>query len=80
RTDCDPEAFKAVPETYDYLMSAAEDWKSNRIVPSIVHGAATYESWATSFKDTVALFVSSGDVAKTQTALGQLCVDAEICK
>lgn len=80
RTDCDNEAFKAVPETYDYLTDAAVQWSSNRIVPSIVHGAATYESWATSYKDVVALFVSGGDVAKTQADLGALCVDAGICK
>ncbi|HZW03717.1 MAG TPA: extracellular solute-binding protein [Anaerolineaceae bacterium] len=80
RTDCDNETFKVVPETYDYLTAAAEDWKTDRIVPSIVHGAATYESWATAFKDTVALFVSDGDVEKAQASLGQLCVDAGICQ
>ena len=47
RTDCDNEAFKAVPATYEYLTSAAEDWASDAIVPSVVHGAAAYESWAT---------------------------------
>jgi len=80
RTDCNNEAFKVVPETYEYLTAAAQDWQKARIVPSIVHGAATYESWATSFKDSVALFVSSGDVAKAQDSLAQLCVEAEICK
>jgi glucose/mannose transport system substrate-binding protein len=80
RTDCDDAAFQAVPATYDYLHATAAEWKTDRIVPSIVHGAATIESWATAFKDTVSLFVSSGDVAKTQTSLGQLCVDAGVCK
>lgn len=80
RTDCDNEAFKVVPETYDYLTDAAVQWSTNRIVPSIVHGAATYESWATSFKDVIVLFVSNGDVAKAQESLGGLCVDAGVCK
>lgn len=80
RTDCDDAAFKAVPETYDYLHATAAEWKTDKIVPSIVHGAATIESWATAYKDTMALFVSSGDVAKTQASLGQLCVDAGVCK
>ena len=80
RTDCDPEAFKVVPETYEYLTSAAEDWASNAIVPSVVHGAASIESWATDFKDTITLFVSSGDVAGTQEALQGLCVDAAVCE
>jgi glucose/mannose transport system substrate-binding protein len=80
RTDCDNEAFKVVPETYDYLTSAAEDWASNAIVPSIVHGAATIESWATDFKDTITLFVASGDIAGTQEALKGLCVSAGVCQ
>ena len=80
RTDCDDAAFKAVPATYDYLHATAAEWKTDRIVPSIVHGAATIESWATAYKDTISLFVSSGDVAKAQTSLGQLCVDAGVCK
>jgi len=80
RTDCDNEAFKAVPETYDYLTSAAEDWASDSIVPSVVHGAAAFESWATDWKDTIALFVASGDVAGTQEALQALCVDAGVCE
>jgi glucose/mannose transport system substrate-binding protein len=80
RTDCDNEAFKAVPETYDYLTSAAEDWASDSIVPSVVHGAAAFESWATDWKDTISLFVASGDVAGTQEALQALCVDAGVCQ
>ena len=80
RTDCDNEAFKAVPATYEYLTSAAEDWASDAIVPSVVHGAAAYESWATDFKDTISLFVASGDVPGTQEALQGLCVDAGICQ
>ncbi len=79
RTDCDNDAFKVVPETYDYLTSAAEDWASDAIVPSVVHGAASFESWATDFKDTISLFVASGDVAGTQEALQGLCVDAGVC-
>jgi glucose/mannose transport system substrate-binding protein len=80
RTDCDNEAFKVVPETYEYLTSAAEDWASNAIVPSVVHGAASIESWATDYKDTITLFVSGGDVAGTQEALQGLCVDAGVCQ
>ena len=79
RTDCDNDAFKVVPETYGYLTSAAEDWASDAIVPSVVHGAASFESWATDFKDTISLFVASGDVAGTQEALQGLCVDAGVC-
>lgn len=80
RTDCDPAAFEVVPETYAYLTSAAEDWASDAIVPSVVHGAASYESWATDFKDVLTLFVTSGDVAAAQSQLADLCVMAGICQ
>jgi len=80
RTDCNNSAFKSVPETYDYLTSAAQDWSKDSIVPSVMHGAAAFESWATEYKDIIALFVKSGDVAATQTALQKACVTAGICK
>lgn len=74
RTDCNQSLFNA------YLQSAAQDWKSNALVPSVIHGAAAFESWATKYKDALALFVTSGDVAKTQAALQQACKDAGVCK
>lgn len=80
RTDCDNAAFEVVPETYDYLTSAADDWSNDAIVPSIVHGAATIESWATDFKDILTLFVVSGNVEETQASLGELCVSAGVCE
>lgn len=80
RTDCNPDAFKVVPETHPYLTAAAADWAVDVIVPSVVHGAAAYESWATDFKDVLTLFVNSGDVAAAQSDLAGLCVAAGICK
>ena len=74
RTDCDPALFNA------YLQSAMVDWGQDAIVPSMVHGAATYESWLTDYKDVITLFVASGDVAAAQTGLQQACVDAGICQ
>jgi len=74
RIDCNQALFNA------YLQSAAKDWRSNALVPSVIHGAAAYESWATQYKDAMALFVTSGDVAKTQAALQAACKDAGVCK
>jgi glucose/mannose transport system substrate-binding protein len=74
RTDCDPSLFN------EYLQSAAVDWSQDAIVPSVVHGAAAVESWVTDYKDTITLFVTSGDVATTQAALQQACVDAGVCQ
>jgi len=74
RTDCNQSLFNP------YLQSAAKDWRSNALVPSVIHGAAAFESWATQYKDALALFVTSGDVAKTQATLQAACKDAGVCK
>jgi len=74
RTDCDPALFN------EYLKSAAADWAKDAIVPSVVHGAAAIQSWVTDYRDAIVLFVTSGDVAGTQAALQQACVNAGTCK
>jgi glucose/mannose transport system substrate-binding protein len=74
RTDCDPQLFNA------YLQSAMQDWSVDAIVPSVMHGAAAFESWVTDFKDAMALFISTGDVATAQAALQAACVDAGVCQ
>jgi len=66
---------------YDaYLKSAIEDWKKDTIVPSVVHGAAAKDGWAQAYTDAINSFVTNQDVAATQKALGQACVDAGVCK
>jgi len=66
---------------YDtYLKSAISDWQKDTIVPSLVHGAAAKDGWAQSYTDAVNTFVTSQDVAATQTALGKACTDAGVCK
>ncbi len=74
RTDCNPQLFNA------YLQSAMQDWSVDAIVPSVMHGAAAFESWVTDFKDAMALFISTGDVATAQAALQAACVDAGVCQ
>jgi len=74
RTDCDPALFN------EYLQSAMADWASDAIVPSVFHGAAAIESWVLDYVDAITLFVVSGDVAGTQAALGQGCVNAGVCQ
>ena len=74
RTDCDPALFN------DYLKSAMQDWSKDAIVPSVVHGAAAVEKWATVYKDILNTFATKGDVSATQTALQQACVDNGVCK
>lgn len=74
RTDCDPKLFNA------YLQSAMKDWSSNAIVPSVAHGAAAVEKWATLYKDILNTFATRGDVAAAQKALQQACGDNGVCK
>jgi len=74
RTDCDYSSFDA------YLQSSAADWGTDTIVPSVVHGAAAKEGWASAYVDAIGAFVTNQDVAATQAALAAACVDAEVCK
>ena len=74
RTDCDATLFDA------YLQSAMKDWQSNAIVPSVVHGAAAVEKWATVYKDILNTFATNGDVKAAQDALQQACKDNNVCK
>ncbi len=69
RTDGDASLYN------EYLQSAMKDWSSNAIVPSVVHGAAAVEKWATVYKDIINTFVTKGDVAETQKALVQAATD-----
>ncbi|NWG20712.1 MAG: carbohydrate ABC transporter substrate-binding protein [Chloroflexi bacterium] len=74
RTDCDPALFNP------YLQSAMKDWSTDAIVPSVAHGAAAVEKWATVYKDILNTFATTGDVAAAQQALQQACVDNGVCK
>ncbi len=74
RTDCNPKLFTP------YQQWAMQHWKTDTIVPSVIHGAAASEGWATEYKDAIALFVTSHDVAGTQRALEKACVNAGVCK
>jgi glucose/mannose transport system substrate-binding protein len=65
---------------YDvYLQSAMADFASNKIVPSIPHGAAVSEGWVTAINDVMTLFVADLDVAAAQTGLVAACQTAGVC-
>jgi glucose/mannose transport system substrate-binding protein len=74
RTDCSPTLFSP------YQQWTMTHWTTDAIVPSVIHGAAASEGWATEYKDAVALFVTSRDTAATQQALQKACVNAGMCK
>ncbi len=74
RTDCAPKLFSP------YQQWTMTHWKTDAIVPSVIHGAAASEGWATEYKDAIALFVTSRDTAGIQKALQKACVNAGVCK
>jgi HAE1 family hydrophobic/amphiphilic exporter-1 len=76
-----PANINAGNGNYDtYLRSAIQDWRSQRVVPSLAHGAAASEGWTAAITDAMTVFVSKQDVASTQAALQQACVDARVCQ
>jgi glucose/mannose transport system substrate-binding protein len=70
RTDCDPRLFGP------YLQWAMEQWKKDKIVPSLAHGAAAKESWLTAINDAMSLFVTSKDIAQGQKLLAAAAAEA----
>ena len=74
RTDGDRSLYN------EYLLSAMDDFASNKISPSLAHGAAASEGWVTAFNDAMTLFVSDLDVAAFQAALVAACQTAGVCK
>jgi glucose/mannose transport system substrate-binding protein len=74
RTDCDASLFD------EYLQSAAEDWQSDEIVPSLAHGAAASPAWAGDINDAVTLFITDPNVSSFQGQLADACVNADVCQ
>jgi len=70
RTDGDRSLYDA------YLQSAMDDFSSNKIAPSLAHGAAASEGWVTTISDVMTLFVADLDVAAAQAGLEQAAESA----
>ncbi|PTA67990.1 ABC transporter substrate-binding protein [Deinococcus arcticus] len=74
RTDSDLSKYNT------YSRSAAADWKSNKIVGSLVHGAVAPESFMSAFGTVIDQFVASRNSAGAAAAAQQLAVRAGIGK
>lgn len=57
-----------------YFQSAYEDWTSNTIVGSLQHGLVAPPAFLNGFGTALQSFLSSGDVASTTAALGELAL------
>jgi glucose/mannose transport system substrate-binding protein len=53
----------------EYLLSAMDDWASDRVVGSLTHGVVANDSWKSEIDTAVGLFLIDGDVAALQAAL-----------
>jgi glucose/mannose transport system substrate-binding protein len=59
-------------EGYDsYQRSAMAEFKTNNIVPSVVHGFAAKESWVTDYVNIINTFAANRDVSAAQDSLVQ---------
>lgn len=70
RTDAD------ISKYGEYHKWAMEHWKKDKLVPSIVHGAAAKLSFMTDFMNAINVFATKKDVAATQAALVKAAKDA----
>jgi glucose/mannose transport system substrate-binding protein len=59
----------------EYLLSAMDDWASNRVVGSLTHGVVANDSWKSEIDTAIGLFLIDGDVAGFQGALAQAAAD-----
>ena len=53
----------------EYLLSAMDDWASDRVVGSLTHGVVANDSWKSEIDTAIGLFLIDGDVASFQEAL-----------
>ena len=61
----------------EYLLSAMEDFKSNKLSPSIQHGAAAKQSFVLDYAIAINNLATNHDVATAQAMLVQAATDAE---
>lgn len=53
----------------EYLLSAMDDWASNRVVGSLTHGVVANDSWKSEIDTALGLFLLDSEVAGFQAAL-----------
>jgi glucose/mannose transport system substrate-binding protein len=70
RTDADMSLYT------DYHKWAMEKWKTDTLVPSIVHGAAAGLAFMTDYMNAINVFASSKNAEETKAALIQAATDA----
>ncbi len=64
----------------EYLLSAMDDWASNRVVGSLTHGVVANDSWKSEIDTALGLFVTDGNIEGFQTALATACSSVGPCQ
>ncbi|MEL7435381.1 MAG: ABC transporter substrate-binding protein [Chloroflexota bacterium] len=74
------DAVVASPDLYNpYLQATADDWASNTLVGSLVHGTAANERFMGDFNQVMEIFLQSGNAQATVTAMEAVCIQAGSC-
>jgi glucose/mannose transport system substrate-binding protein len=74
------DAVSAAPELYNaYLQSAAADWSSNTLAPSLVHGAAANERFMGDFNQVMEIFLASSSADAAANAMQAVCTTSGAC-
>jgi glucose/mannose transport system substrate-binding protein len=75
------DAVAAAPELYNaYLTSASEDWTSNTLVGSLVHGTAANERFMGDFGTVMEVFLASRSSAAAASAFAAVCATSGACQ
>jgi glucose/mannose transport system substrate-binding protein len=74
RTDADPTKYS------DYQKWAMEEWKKDKIIPSIVHGSAAPVAFMTDYMNAINVFATKKDVDQTAAAILKAAKDAGLQK
>jgi glucose/mannose transport system substrate-binding protein len=64
----------------EYLLSAMDDWASDRVVGSLTHGTVANDSWKSEIDTAMGLFLANGNVATFQSALVTTCAASGPCQ
>jgi glucose/mannose transport system substrate-binding protein len=74
------DAVAAEPDLYNtYLQSAAEDWGSDRLVGSLMHGVVANERFVGDFTQVIDIYIQSGSSQAAASAMEAVCFQAGAC-
>ncbi|MEZ4592074.1 MAG: ABC transporter substrate-binding protein [Chloroflexota bacterium] len=64
----------------EYLLSAMDDWASNRVVGSLTHGVVANDAFKSEIDTALGLFLADGSIEGFQSALVAACTSSGPCQ